>query len=133
MIGNYFTIALRQLRKHRFYTLINIFGLTIGITACLVIFLYVRFELSYDRFHENANRIVRVDWEVFFGETLTYNAAVTSPMAEVMARDYPEVEAAARLYYIGSARFRKNAENVVEPMVVYADNDVFRVFTLPFI
>jgi putative ABC transport system permease protein len=133
MLRNYFTIALRQLRKHRFYTLVNVFGLTIGITACLIIFLYVRFELSYDRFHENADRIVRVDWEVFFGETLTYNAAVTPPMAEVMARDYPEVEAAVRLYYIGSARFRKNAENVVEPKVVYADNDVFRVFTLPFI
>ena len=85
MIRNYFTIALRQLRKHRFYTIINVFGLMIGITACLIIFLYVRFELSYDRFHENADRIVRVGWEVFFGETLTRNAAVTPPMAEVMA------------------------------------------------
>lgn len=133
MIRNYFTIALRQLRKNRFYTIINVFGLMIGITACLIIFLYVRFELSYDRFHENADRIVRVDWEVFFGETLTRNAAVTPPMAEVMARDYPEVEAAVRLYYIGSARFRRNADNVVEPRVVYADDNVFRVFTFPFV
>ena len=50
MLKNYITVALRNLNKYRFYTLINVLGLTIGITACLVIFLFVRFENSYDHF-----------------------------------------------------------------------------------
>ena len=64
MLRNYITIAFRNFYKFRFYTLINVVGLTIGITACLVILLFVRFELSYDRFHVNADRIVRVDWDL---------------------------------------------------------------------
>lgn len=133
MLSNFITIAFRQLNKYRFYTLINVLGLTTGIAACLMIFLYVRFELSYDRFHENADRIVRIDWEVFFGGTQTYNAAITAPMAEVIVRDFPEVEAAARFRFNGSAQFRKDIDNIVEPRVVYADNEVFKIFTLPFV
>ncbi|MBS1543449.1 MAG: ABC transporter permease [Bacteroidetes bacterium] len=133
MIRNYFTIAVRHLNKNRFYTLINIIGLTTGITACLVIFLFIRNELSYDRFHKNADRIVRLDWEVLFEKTHTYNAAVTPPMAEVIVKEYPEVEAAARFRDLGSFHFRKDAENLVEAHSVYADNGIFRVFTFHFV
>jgi putative ABC transport system permease protein len=133
MLRNYITIAIRNLNKYRFYTLVNVFGLTVGITACLIILLFVRFELSYDRFHEHADRIFRVDWELSFGESSAYNAAVTPPMAEAIVRDYPEVEAAARFRYNGSSQFKRNAENIVESRVVYADNDMFKVFTIPFI
>jgi putative ABC transport system permease protein len=133
MLRNYVTIAIRNLNKYRFYTLVNVFGLTVGITACLIILLFVRFELSYDRFHEHADRIFRVDWELSFGESSAHNAAVTPPMAEAIVRDYPEVEAAARFRYNGSSQFKRNAENIVESRVVYADNDMFRVFTIPFI
>lgn len=133
MINNYITIALRQLDKYRFYTIINVFGLTIGIGACLLIFLFVRYELSFDRFHENHDRIVRVDWELYFGDRLTYNAAVTPPMAEAFVREFPEVEAAARLRYAGSYQFKRTVDNLVEPKVVWADNDLFRVFTFPFV
>jgi putative ABC transport system permease protein len=133
MLGNFFTTALRNFYKFRFYTLINILGLTIGITACLVILLFVKFELSYDRFHENAERIVRVDWDLQMGDVRTYNAAVTPPMAEVFVHDYPEVEAAARFRYSGSFQFKRDIENMVEWRVVYADNDIFNIFTIPFI
>ena len=60
MFKNYLKIALRNLWKHRAFSFINIMGLTVGMTACFLIFLYVRFELSYDAFHTNADRIVRV-------------------------------------------------------------------------
>ncbi|MBL7857411.1 MAG: ABC transporter permease [Cyclobacteriaceae bacterium] len=133
MLRNFITIALRNFLKFRFYTLINILGLTIGITVCLIILLFIRFELSYDRYNANADRIVRIDWDLKMGETRTYNAAVTPPMAEVFVRDLPEVEAAARFRYMGSFQFKRDVENTVEWRVVYADNDVFKIFTIPFI
>lgn len=133
MFKNFLLIALRNFYKFRFYTLINIIGLTIGISACLVILLFVRFELSYDRFHENAGRIVRVDWDLQMGDVRTYNAAVTPPMAEAFVRDYPEVETAARFRYNGSFQFKRDVENIVEWQVVYADHDIFNIFTIPFI
>ncbi len=133
MFANWITIAFRNFYKFRFYTLINVAGLTIGITVCLVILLFIKFELSYDRFNTKADRIVRVDWDLQLGGTRTYNAAVTPPMAEVLVRDFPEVEAAARLRYLGSFQFKREIENTVEWRVVYADNDLFSIFTIPFI
>src|SRR3990170_936965 len=67
MIRNYFTIAIRNLKKHRFYSFVNMTGLAIGIAACLIIMLYVTNELSYDKHHEKANRIYRVNAERKFG------------------------------------------------------------------
>jgi putative ABC transport system permease protein len=133
MLRNFITIAVRNFKKYQFYTFINILGLTIGITVCLIILLFVRFELSYDRFNLKADRIVRVDWDLQLGETRTYNAAVTPPMAEVLVRDFPEVEAATRFRYVGSFQFKRDIENTVEWRVVYADNDLFNIFTIPFV
>ncbi|HEX5170181.1 MAG TPA: ABC transporter permease [Cyclobacteriaceae bacterium] len=133
MLRKYITIAIRNLNKYRFYTIINVFGLTIGISACLIILLFVQFELSYDKFNLNADRIVRVDWELYFGGKHTHKAAVTPPMADVLVRDYPEVEAATRFRYLGSFQFKRDVENTVESRVVYADNDLFKIFTIPFI
>lgn len=133
MIQNLFTVTFRNLKKYRFYTFINVFGLTIGITACLVIFLFIRFELSFDEYNTNADRIVRIDWEVRLGETHTYNAAVTPPMAEAFVREFPEVNAAARLRFSGSGQFKVTTENQVETSVVYADNDLFKIFSFEFI
>ena len=61
MIKNYFKIALKNLMKNKFYSMINIVGLAIGITACILIMLYVQSELSYDAYHEKADRIYRVN------------------------------------------------------------------------
>ncbi len=132
MLGNYLLVALRNFYKFRFYTLINVIGLTIGLTVCLIILLFVRFELSYDRHHEHADRIVRVDWDLQMGDARTHNAAVTPPMAEAL-REYPEVEAATRFRYNGAAQFKREIENIVEWRLVYADNDLFTVFTIPFL
>jgi putative ABC transport system permease protein len=60
MIKNYLKIAFRNLWRHKIFSLINIMGLAVGMTACFLIFLYVRFELSYDSFHNKANRIYRI-------------------------------------------------------------------------
>ena len=69
MIRNYFKIAWRNLKKNRLYAFINIIGLTVGIVSCLLIGIYIKHELSYDRFFQNAVRIVRVTMKYGFGGT----------------------------------------------------------------
>ena len=60
MLRNYFKVALRNIMRYKFYSAINILGMTIGLTACLIIILYIADELSYDKFHKNADRIYQV-------------------------------------------------------------------------
>ncbi|HTF20460.1 MAG TPA: ABC transporter permease [Chryseolinea sp.] len=133
MLANYFITALRHLRRFKLYTFINLFGLTLGMAASLVITVYIQNELSYDRFNEHADRIARLEWEVKLGETITHNAAVPPPIAEAIERDFPEVEVAARFRDQGSFEFKRNTENIIVSDVVYADNDIFRIFTIPFL
>ncbi|MEK7729539.1 MAG: ABC transporter permease, partial [candidate division KSB1 bacterium] len=92
MFKNYLKIAVRNLRKHKGYTFINIFGLAVGMTCCLLIMLYVQHELSYDRFHQNANRIFRIAWMTGNAQTRTPH-----PMAQTLAKDFAEVESAVSL------------------------------------
>ncbi len=133
ILRNLMTVALRNLNRSRFYAAINVFGLTFGITACIIILLYVRYELSFDRFNVNADRIFRVDWDLKFGSNSSHRAAVTPPMAEALKRDYPEIEAVTRFRYVGASQFKREEENTVEWRMIYTDNEIFEIFTLPFL
>jgi putative ABC transport system permease protein len=81
MFKNYLIIALRSLIKQRAYSIITIFGLSIGITCCLLIMLYVKQELSYDSFYPNAERIYRVGHKVIRPQGISYSAASPTPVA----------------------------------------------------
>jgi len=133
MLKNYLTIAFRNLKKHRFYTAINIFGLAIGIASCLLIMLYVTNELSYDKHHEAADRIYRLDSEIKFGPNHLIMAVTPAPLADALRNDFPEVESAARFWNYGSVLIKKTEENIKELDVIMADSSVFSVFTIPFI
>jgi putative ABC transport system permease protein len=93
MLKNHFKIALRNLWRHRVFSFINITGLSVGITACFFIFMYVAFELSYDKFHTKADRIYRLVTDIKTpSETITTD--VTSwAFAPNIKADFPEVEA----------------------------------------
>lgn len=131
MLQNYFTIAFRNLKKHRFYTLINVLGLAIGIAACLVIVLYINHELSYDKHHEGADRIYRVNCEIKFGANHLRLAVAPAPMADALRNDYPEVEHAARFWDHSSILVKRTDQNIKETNAIYADSSVFTVFTIP--
>ena len=92
MLRNYFLIAFRNFRKNRLISFINITGLSLGIGACLLIGHYLQFELSYDRFHSNADQLYRITWFSDNPQTRTPH-----PMAQAMVRDFPEVESAVSL------------------------------------
>ena len=98
MFRNYITVALRNIRKHKGFSLINIAGLAIGIASCLLILLFVQSELSYDRFNEKAERIYRVGFTFHVG-TNQFDAALgPCPLAAALVDDFPEVQSAARIF-----------------------------------
>ena len=132
MIRNYFKIAWRNLIKNKGFTAINIIGLSLGIGCFIVIAMYVTDELSYDQYHENADRIFRINSDIKFGGTDLSMAVSADPMGEALKRDYPEVEQYVRLYASGGSKLiKKGSEYINENLVTHADSTIFDVFTLP--
>ena len=97
MFKNYLKTAWRNLMKHKTFSFINIAGLSIGISICFIIMLFVQDELSFDRFNKNADRIVRVVFKADINGGKIFEANVMPQVASAMKNDYPEVEDATRL------------------------------------
>ncbi|MDH5744387.1 MAG: ABC transporter permease, partial [Candidatus Aminicenantes bacterium] len=137
MFRNYLMVALRNIRKHKGYSLINVIGLAVGIASCLLILLFVQSELSYDRFHEKPERIYRVGFKFHVG-TNQFDAALgPCPLAGALLRDFPEVERAARIFARqsrGGDVFVRYGENrFKEKRFFWADPDLFDILTIRFI
>ncbi|MBD0258665.1 MAG: ABC transporter permease [Cytophagales bacterium] len=130
MFSNYFRIALRNLRKHAVYSTINVLGLAIGMTCCLLIFLYVRHELSYDTYHSRADRVYRVVTDIkTVTETIRAGQSADATAPHLKA-DFPEVQEAVRLNYRGFL-LESGANKFQEDQVLIADANLFRVFDFP--
>ena len=98
MISNYFKLATRNLTKRKGYSFLNILGLAIGITCCLLIFQYVSYEKSYDKFPSKQNQIVRLRLDSYQQGKLAWQSAVVYPaIGPTIKKDYPEVEDFCRL------------------------------------
>lgn len=126
MLKSYVTIAIRHLARQKGYTAINVLGLAVGMVCAMLIFLYVDFELSYDRYHEKADRVYRV---------AVNNDARTPPaMAPALQEDFPEVTSYVRLLPTTGTWIMKHEENIYyENRVYWADNALFDVFDFPLI
>jgi putative ABC transport system permease protein len=127
MILTYFKIAFRRLQKSRLYTLINLVGLTVGITSCLLIGLFIINELSYDRFNTKAERIVRMTMQ--FGEGGKEKFATTGTKAgPQLKRTFPQVESFVRTE-IGAPVVKYGNEMYIEKGFLYADSSFFKIFS----
>lgn len=133
MLGNYLKVALRNLLRQKGYSFINIVGLAVGMTCCILIMLWVVNELSFDRFHENADRIYRLCHRITIGGNESRGASGSAPMAPAIMQKYPEVVNAARLTSENRILVQYQEKVFYEEMVRYADNSVFEVFTFPMI
>src|SRR5580693_6268540 len=133
MIKNYIKTAFRSLMKNKGFTLINVFGLALGLATCLLIVFYVFDELSYDRYNVNADRIYRVNNDIKFGGTEGSYAIAPAPAAGALKADFPEIEAVTRFRNVGGNQVRKGNQNIQEDRMIFADSTVFKVFTLPMI
>ncbi|MCD6065744.1 MAG: FtsX-like permease family protein [Bacteroidetes bacterium] len=127
MLKNYFKIAWRNLWKNKLYSLINISGLSIGIAACVVIFLYVQFEWSYDRHYENTDRIYRLTEILHLPKEDRQQAATSPPMAPTLKRNFPEIEDFTRILFSGRALSFEH-KKIADIKIVYADSGMYTVF-----
>ena len=129
-------LALRQLRKQKFYTAINVTGLALGIACCLMIAIFIRHELSYDRHHSKADRIHRVLWE---GSNTSGQrvGVVSAPMAKALQEDFPEVLKAGKMFYPRGdnrntlVRRGDGKHNFFETNLIFGDREVFDIFDFP--
>ncbi len=128
MFKNYFKIALRNLVRYKGYSLINILGLAIGMTCCILILLFVQDELSYDRFHANADYIFRLERQgVFQGRE--YHVPITAhPYGPTLVADFPEVESMVRLWDV-ELNVRDPKMQFIEETLYFADETLFDVFS----
>ena len=131
MLTNYLKVALRTLRKKPFYTAINILGLAIGMAACLLIPLYVLDELSYDRFHERADRIYRVTTRTAFAEQESRMASTNYHIGEVMDDEIPEVEQTVRVQQEWKQLIKHDGNRYPDYIMLATDSTFFGVFTFP--
>ena len=104
MIKSYLKIAWRNLTKNKVFSVINITGLSLGISVCFIIMLYVQDELSYDRYNEHADRIARIQLKANMNGGEINEAAVMAPVAQAVKKEFPEVEDATRLAFTGSSK-----------------------------
>jgi putative ABC transport system permease protein len=133
MFKNYLKTALRNIRKQKGYSFLNISGLALGMACCILIIFYIHHELSYDRFHQNADRIYRVSMQgLLNGEPM--NIAVTpNPLAPALRIKFPEVLGAARIRKRGTMPVTFADKEYIESGIIYADPALFEVFSFPLI
>ncbi|HUB60376.1 MAG TPA: ABC transporter permease [Puia sp.] len=133
MLRNYLKVALRNLWKSKGFTAINIIGLAAGLGVCLLIVLYVTDELSYDRFNVNADRIYRLDADIYFNGTQFTAAISPKPLAYTLAKECPQVEQMVRINYQKDILIKKGAEWIRDHHVAFADSTFFKVFSIPMV
>ena len=133
MLKNLITIAFRTIRKDKTYSAINILGLTIGITCSLFLLMYILDELSYDRYHKNADNIYRIVTTIKEPDNAFTWAVAQIPMADELRDNYPEVNNVVRFNGLGKTLFKHNEKEFNETDFYQADSTVFEMFSYTFL
>ena len=115
--------------KYKGNSFISIIGLTIGMTVCFFLCLWVQDELTYDQFHEKSDRIYRSLWEAKYGDNSWRIPLVPMPLAGMMESEFPEVESATQVFD-GRFTLKKGEEFVREERVLFVDEQFFDIFTV---
>ena len=133
MIKNYLKIALRNIKRQKGYSFINIVGLAVGMACCLLILFYVLYEFSYDTFHKDADRIYRVAMEFRAkDQPVKYGAVTPPPVAPAILDNFAELEDAVRITRANGI-VKHGEKQFFEDGILYADQSFFNVFTFPLI
>jgi putative ABC transport system permease protein len=132
MIKNYLKIAFRNLWRHKSFSLINIIGLAVGMTAFLLIVMYVRFELSYDNFHAKADQVYRLNVDIKSANDVMKQSVSSAPMGTAIKADFPEVLECARIFP-DEALVTVNNQLFQENRVLTTEPSFFKVFSFPLV
>lgn len=129
MLKNYFKTALRHLMKHKTYAIINLLGLSVAFICSLFLFLNASFELSYDNFHKEKDRIFKTYNYLIGPEREELSTSMGYPMAPTIKAEIPEIEASTR--YMSSGTEIQYKGKLMDFQLNLVDNDFFKVFTFP--
>src|ERR1700722_16702694 len=132
MIKNYLKSAFRNIKRYPFISVINIFGLTVGLTCCLLILTYIINERSYDKFNKNADDIYRAN--VTFSPTGTASLRLSSiapPYGPLFKNAFPDITKITRVYPNGTTALRYKDKLFNEKNAFYVDENFFDFFTIP--
>jgi len=132
MVKNYLKITIRNIRKHKGYSFINISGLAVGMACCILILLWIKDELSFDRFHENTDVIYRVTEHQYNSSGDYFPVAVTPwPLADALKNDFPEIVESARLRILSGRLISYKDKKIYERDFVAVDPSFLKMFSFP--
>lgn len=133
LLRNYFLSLTRNAVRDKFFFILNLLGLAVGITASILIFLYVQDQLTYDKHNENSDRIYRLEGDFYINEKQDLVALVQIPLAPTLKDEYPEVEEYVRIAPQNGLYFEREEDTFMEDSLAFADSTIFKVFTIPLI
>ncbi len=131
LFNNYLKITFRNFKRQKAYTIINVAGLAVGIACCICIFVYVHYELSYDRFHAHADNIYRLVMKGDISGNPLDVALSSGPIGPTLVKDFPEVYNVVRFQHRNRTPVSYMEKQFLEDSIFYADTTVFDVFTFP--
>ena len=129
MFTNYLKIAIRNLLNQKFYSAINIVGLSIGISACILVALYIKHDLSYDKYHKNAEQIYRIGFSAATEGVTYYMAQSPGLLGPTLKNIYPEIKKFTRIYFSERSLVKVGDMKNYEDKISYADSTFFEIFT----
>lgn len=129
MFRNYFKVALRNIVKHSFYSTINLLGLAAGVTCCLFVILYVADELSYDKFHYDAENIYSIGLHGKIAGQEIFTASSCPPLHQAMVDEIPGIEQATRISRRDNMVFKQEEKIFTENRIIFADSNFFQFFS----
>lgn len=127
MFKNLITTAYRSLMRNKSHAFLNLTGLTLGITCCLMIFLVVRYELSFDTFHSKSDRIFRITTQLF-SEDNSFIGAAPYPVADAVKEEFPDVEQVTTIYFNDEGIIKANEQLFKESGLTYIAPSFFEIF-----
>jgi len=133
MLKNYFKIAFRNIKRHKGYSFINITGLAVGIACSILIHLFVTYELSYDKFHDQANNIYRLAFRAKIGDTKIHQIYTSSENFKKLLQDFPEIETGVKFFVLGRISVTIDEKTYYESRSYAVDSTFYDVFSIPLI
>ena len=132
MIRHYLTIAYRNLWRNKLHSILNIFGLSIGITCFILIMLYVRYEIGFEKFNPNASRVYRIAVNGMLGNTEIHQTGTPPPLPAALYQEFPEVEAVTRLMKVSNYQASYEKKVFTEENLFIADSSFINIFGVHF-
>ncbi len=131
LIWSYVKIALRKIKRHKGFSLINIAGLSIGMSVCILVMTFIQYEFSFDRFHENSDSIYRIASRITYDTGTTITLLSPSWMATALVENYLEIKDSVRIYRHTQKSILGYKDVKFQERLLYADPTFFSIFTFP--